>query len=411
MTQLGFRPGARYRIVPEARLLEIVLLAGWAYEVRGPERGDAYRAAAEAIERWVRAGLPFERTKQGERSFDAAEALNFAKSPAFRNADPFFYERFVPTARRMAGEFHPGLRDGQIPSRLKAPRRFEVVLRREFGLTGLTTGARARFRLPLPLEDSALRDLGVTFEPPACIDAASTIALGHLDAVLHVPDAPVLSLEARLTFTALPAAAGPQTETLDDAQRELYTRHSEGFVRVTPRVRALADELAAESSDALATLRAFWEYVCGIPIGMLHYDQFSEGDANDMLLDDGWVDCRMGSTLLVSLCRARGIPARLCNGYLLYAASPTYHSWAEIWIDGRGWIPADLFTHDVSAGGNDEPWRDYFFGYLDYRMKRNRSRVCLRDCRRSISRRRGGSKQRRRPAERTPRSSTSTTAR
>ena len=86
-------------------------------------------------------------------------------------------------------------------------------------------------------------------------------------------------------------------------------------------------------------------------------------------MDTGWFDCHLGSALLVALCRATDIPARLVSGYLLYPASPSYHYWAEAWVDGRGWVPMDLVCSDLSARGRDARWRDYFLGCLDYRMK------------------------------------------
>ena len=38
-------------------------------------------------------------------------------------------------------------------------------------------------------------------------------------------------------------------------------------------------------------------------------------------------------------------------------------------MDERGWTPFDPICSDLSAGGRDKPWRDYFVGCLDYRMK------------------------------------------
>jgi len=40
----------------------------------------------------------------------------------------------------------------------------------------------------------------------------------------------------------------------------------------------------------------------------------------------------------------------------------------EVWLDGRGWIPFDFLSWDLSRGGRDADWRDHFFGRLDFRM-------------------------------------------
>jgi hypothetical protein len=103
--------------------------------------------------------------------------------------------------------------------------------------------------------------------------------------------------------------------------------------------------------------------------GVVHYDQLDVMPATDWVLETGWFDCQLGSALLVALCRAKGIPARIVSGYLLYAPSPSPHFWAEVWVEGRGWVPLDTLCSDLSARGRDRPWRDYFAGQLDYRMK------------------------------------------
>jgi hypothetical protein len=88
----------------------------------------------------------------------------------------------------------------------------------------------------------------------------------------------------------------------------------------------------------------------------------------DWLLDSGWGDCQLVSALFASMCRARGIPARILGGFYLYRTFSTNHYWAEAWIDGQGWMPFDFSCWDLSRGGQDPAWRDYFFGRLDCRL-------------------------------------------
>jgi len=46
--------------------------------------------------------------------------------------------------------------------------------------------------------------------------------------------------------------------------------------------------------------------------------------------------CQLVSALFASMCRARGIPARILGGFYLYRTFSTNHYWAEAWIDGQG---------------------------------------------------------------------------
>src|SRR5262249_30999994 len=63
----------------------------------------------------------------------------------------------------------------------------------------------------------------------------------------------------------------------------------------------------------------------------------------------GWQTGKGGGTAfsdaMVSLLRARGVPARHCSGWLVDWDTVPCHSWVEVWCRGRGWV---LF--DPSAG-------------------------------------------------------------
>ena len=69
-------------------------------------------------------------------------------------------------------------------------------------------------------------------------------------------------------------------------------------------------------------------------------------------------DCGQVSLLFITLCRSAGIPARFQSGFMMHPGNDGLHDWAEIWIDGYGWIPVDQ-----SFGG------ETYMGALDaYRL-------------------------------------------
>jgi len=76
------------------------------------------------------------------------------------------------------------------------------------------------------------------------------------------------------------------------------------------------------------------------------------------ILRDREGDCSEHCVLFVALCRAAGIPARRCSGYVCLGSMWGAHAWAEIWV-GR-WIAADPTTGEVGGGA-----RYLFFGYQD----------------------------------------------
>ena len=84
------------------------------------------------------------------------------------------------------------------------------------------------------------------------------------------------------------------------------------LIRISPRIRTLAAELAGSAQGPWATVQRFWDFILDQLIsGIMHYDQLDVPYPADQVLDAGWFDCQLGSALLAALCRARRIPARL----------------------------------------------------------------------------------------------------
>ena len=76
------------------------------------------------------------------------------------------------------------------------------------------------------------------------------------------------------------------------------------------------------------------------------------------ILESGAGDCSEHALLFVTLCRAVGIPARQCSGYVSVASQWGAHAWAEIWL-GQ-WVGADPTTGEIGTAA-----RYVFFGYHD----------------------------------------------
>ena len=359
---LGIRVDDRYRTLPEARIIEMLLFMGWAYEF---ESGVAEKAAREALQAWTQMGLGFRCATNGERLFDLVEVHNFMKRAGVDERDNFWSRRFVPTCRRMVSDLAEA---GPSADWAEGERRFVIELRRTFNLRAIPAGSRLRLRVPLPLTGDYLQDLHVTPFAETAREVQIKISPGRLEARMIVSGEAETILGATLSFTARLQKPGPGRGH-GDPEPALYLCNREGFIVVSERIRALARSLAGVGATPLEAVRAFWEYIhAGLICGALHYDQIDLASPCDWVLDSGWFDCQMASALFVALCRAQGIPSRVLGGYLLYQVSPTNHYWAEVWIKDQGWTPFDFLGWDLSRGGRDPVWRDRFFGQLDYRM-------------------------------------------
>jgi hypothetical protein len=362
---------ARYRTVEAERIVEMFLLHGWAFESRDLGHTEARRRAAAALDRLVVLGLPCRLTDAGARLFDPAEASNYVEWAARHLGERIWEDHFVATARRLVWEAF-GARDRITetapPAVLVGRCRYRLTVRRVFHLDDWAVGERVRLRLPGLLDDGAISELamdavGVVPEPISIARAPDRV-----EARISVPPERRAALSLAATFVAGPVGPGLGSQlTADEA--ELYIRPSEGLVRISDRVSALAARLAAGQADAESRVRRIWAFLLDeMTYGVVHYDQLDGARPLDLVLKQGWYDCELGSALFVALCRACGTPARVVKGYILQPEAPALHAWAEAWIEGQGWLPVDLAAWDLSVGGRDPAWRDYYFGHLGHRV-------------------------------------------
>lgn len=337
----------RYRTVPETRIVDMLMLAGWAYALGEP---TMVARTHEAIEDWVEQGLPFRRTETGSRLFDPAEVWAIMKRLGREEANSYFREGQMMTWRRM-------VEDHAIVSADNAF--FSLELHRTFALSDVPEGRALRLRLPVPIA-SAHGDRGVTLLG----DAGEQGAAVHANRIelRAVAGGRPLTLAARFDISA------PVPTTIDE-DKSLYLRPREGLIGVSDRVGHLAGRLAGPGASVAQAVRSFWIFLIEAFIcAPIHYDQVDPASPCDHVLETGFYDCQLGAALFVALCRASDIPAKLVGGHFLYRRAPTNHYWAEYWCPEGGWTPVDFLGWDLSCGGRDPEWRDRFFGRLDARL-------------------------------------------
>jgi Transglutaminase-like superfamily len=356
----------RYRTVKEADIIDSLLIAARPYEIGSIRYEVLVSQTTNALNNWVRMGLGVVTLADGQRLFDPVEVINHMKWTGVSGLDSFWSEHFVRTSRRMTQELAG--RDHTIaPKAQSPPRRFSVTLRRSFDLSGIGGRANAKLRIPLPLM-SYSHDIAAEAISSDRRIMRTNSSDGRFEFVVDATESPLVEVAAEVCFTTTGYSGDGSGDDLDSASTELYLRPSEGLIKVTPRVQALAHSLNIESGTWETALN-LWNYLLEeLSCGMVHYDQVDAAAPGDWVLDAGWYDCQLGSALLCSLCRSLGIPARLMSGYMLYEVAPGFHYWSEIWIADRGWLPFDFLSWDLSEGGRDKEWKARFAGQVEYRM-------------------------------------------
>ena len=88
----------------------------------------------------------------------------------------------------------------------------------------------------------------------------------------------------------------------------------------------------------------------------------------EYVLEQKHGDCGQISLLFITMCRYKKIPARWQSGFMLHPNYENLHDWAEIYIEGMGWIPVDP-SFGVQEWGTTEEEKYFYFGGIDaFRM-------------------------------------------
>ena len=147
-------------------------------------------------------------------------------------------------------------------------------------------------------------------------------------------------------------------------------------------VKDLADSIIKGKTTTLTKAKAIYDWTVENMYRDPETRGCGKGDVCALLLKPGG-KCTDISSVFVALCRASGVPAREIFGLRLGKSAEQeittwQHCWAEVFIPGSGWIPADpadvrkAILVDKLALDSDKvrELRDYFWGGIDaYRFK------------------------------------------
>ena len=111
-----------------------------------------------------------------------------------------------------------------------------------------------------------------------------------------------------------------------------------------PEVRAAAREVVGDTKDA----RTAVERISAFVHTSLRKQSPAVAEATALeILRERQGDCSEHALLFVALCRAVGIPARRCSGFVCVGSDWGAHAWAEAWVGA--WIGVDPTTDDVGT--------------------------------------------------------------
>jgi transglutaminase-like putative cysteine protease len=147
-------------------------------------------------------------------------------------------------------------------------------------------------------------------------------------------------------------------------------------------VRKRAEEITAGKTTVLEKARAIYVWTCENTFRDPATTGCGKGDVCKLLQRPGG-KCTDISSVFIALCRAAGVPAREIFGIRQGKKEREditgwQHCWAEFYLPGYGWVPADpadvrkmMLTENLQLGDpKTTRYREYFWGGIDpYRVK------------------------------------------
>lgn len=140
----------------------------------------------------------------------------------------------------------------------------------------------------------------------------------------------------------------------DSALFRFYTKPERLIESDNPAIQEIARRITEGIESPYDQAHAIFNWVCDTLD--YHYPPEEQGAA--VTLERCAGDCRGYSFLFIAMCRAAGIPARQVSGVFFTEERSGQHVWAEFFLPGYGWVPADPSEADSEYGNHDS--QDYF---------------------------------------------------
>ena len=150
-------------------------------------------------------------------------------------------------------------------------------------------------------------------------------------------------------------------------------REEGAYIRFTPYLRALEQELAQDADTPAEKAWRYYEFVTTKVKYSFMRDYFQIDHHGEYCAVNLKGDCGLQALLFISLCRIGGIPARWQSGLSIDESYIGSHDWAQFYLPGWGWLFADPSFGGGAYRNGSASRHAFYFGNIDpMRMAANR---------------------------------------
>ena len=143
-----------------------------------------------------------------------------------------------------------------------------------------------------------------------------------------------------------------------------YTAERETHIIFSPRIRELAEKLAAGETNPLLKARRYFTWINNNFPWASAREYSTIENIPEYVLDNNKGDCGQVTLLFLALCRYSGIPAHFQSGFMMHPGAWNLHDWGEIYFEGVGWVPVDQ-SFGISSFMKNEEEKMFFCGGID----------------------------------------------
>jgi len=236
--------------------------------------------------------------------------------------------------------------------------------------------------VPLPVEYGPQTNVTIVSLEPARYLRSTTgtdadLGLAYFAIPLAEINDPFVNITARFRFTEYtqrftidPAKVKPYNTS--DPEYRKYTSPTTN-IALTPAMKQKAQAIVGNETNPYLQAQKIYRNVSELPYSHApHMLLEATGKPRSVyVLETGIGDCGAQSQYFAALCRSIGIPARVPSGYQMILGPAGTHVWAEYYVEGCGWIPADVTVAEGAGwsynatSGERERYRDFFSRNLD----------------------------------------------
>jgi len=237
--------------------------------------------------------------------------------------------------------------------------------------------------VPLPVEYGPQQNVTIMALQPeqylrSTTGTGADIGLAYFEIPLLEVRDPFVNVSARFRFTEY-----TQRFTIDPATVQPYDTSAPEYMKytapstniaLTPEMKKKALEIVGNETNPYLQAQKIYRYISDtLPYSHAPHMQLeATGKPRSVyVLETGIGDCGAQSQYFAALCRSIGIPARVPSGYQMILQPAGTHVWAEYYVEGYGWIPADVTVAEgadwsyTATALERQQYRDFFSRNLD----------------------------------------------